>query len=272
MQQIQKVQQWLGSLEPGVEIGAFKNPIPGISPIYVDKFNLYAGEPCLADYQGEATSLPFHTHSLAYVATSHVLEHVANPVAALLEWYRVIRPGGFIYMVVPDRRFTWDRARKPTPVDHMLDDFRRGTTAVDATHIDDFVDNVDWRSYSPSTPLSEVPAAKEALRASYRHSVSTGTEINIHFHVFEPRNLADLIYRVPREIPHSVNWELVDLVERFPDENPIGLLAVIRVVKSLRERIAYRLSARPASILLPDARSFAGQFSAATGPASRSSH
>ncbi|HEY5551003.1 MAG TPA: methyltransferase domain-containing protein, partial [Opitutaceae bacterium] len=133
----------------GVEIGAFKTPIPGIRPVYVDRFANYAGEPTHADFYGDACELPFHDSSLRYVASSHVLEHVANPFAALAEWFRVLKHGGCIYMVVPDRRRTFDHARPLTDVAHMLADFRNGTTQSDATHIDDFVHGVDWRTFSP---------------------------------------------------------------------------------------------------------------------------
>ena len=106
----EKVARWIGPGKIGVEIGAFKSPIPGLAPrpIYVDRFRDYAGARCLADYYGDATELPFRDNSLDYVVTSHVLEHVPNPVKALAEWYRVLRPGGIIYCLVPDRRYTWD--------------------------------------------------------------------------------------------------------------------------------------------------------------------
>ena len=122
---------------PGVEIGAFQTPIPSISPIYVDRFATYAGEPTLADYFGDACDLPFLDDSVQYVASSHVLEHVANPFAALKEWTRVLRHGGYIYMVVPDRRHTFDHRRPLTAPVHMLADFRGGVGQVDGTHIDD---------------------------------------------------------------------------------------------------------------------------------------
>ena len=85
---------------PGVEIGAFKTPIPGITPIQVDLLAEFAREPTLAEYMGSAIDLPFEDSSLNYVASSHVIEHVANPLAAFQEWYRVLRHGGVIYMVV----------------------------------------------------------------------------------------------------------------------------------------------------------------------------
>jgi ubiquinone/menaquinone biosynthesis C-methylase UbiE len=254
-----KASRWLR--EPGCEIGAFKTPIPGIAPVYVDKYAEYARERCLGDYFGEAIALPFRDNALNYVASSHVLEHVANPVGALREWKRVLRHGGIIYMVVPDRRYTWDRPRELTPVSHLLDDDLRGTTSVDATHIDEFVDGVDWSTYSPATAAAEVPAEKEKLKQVYHHAVSHASEINIHFHVFEPSNVLELIETLRTHPRYRFDWELVDSAERFPEDNPIGFLAVVRVRKPLGARIAgWRLGRQYAMernvILAPGARPF----------------
>lgn len=228
-----KVPRWIKPGAVGVEIGAWRSPVPGITPIYVDRYAEFGGEPCRADYEGDATALPFHDHSLDYVVTSHVLEHVANPIAALVEWCRVLRPGGIIYLLVPDRRLTWDRFRTPTPVDHLFDDFSRGTTAVDATHIDDFVRGVDWSTFSPDTPPSEVPKKQNELSALYHAAVAAREEVNIHFHVFEPGNVRELVARLaPR-----LHWERVDESEHFPASAPNGFLVVLRVRKTWRERL-----------------------------------
>ncbi len=252
-----KVARWIKPGSIGVEIGAWKSPVPGISPIYVDRYAEFGGEPCRADYHGDATALPFHDHSLDYVVTSHVLEHVANPIAALTEWCRVLRPGGIIYLLVPDRRLTWDRFRAPTPVEHLFEDFARGTTAVDATHIDDFARGVDWTTFSPSTPPVEVAKKQAELSALYHAAVAAGEEINIHFHVFEPANLRELIARLqPR-----LHWELVDEAENFPASAPNGFLVILRVRKTWGERLqaAWRRLTRGTSVqsaLLPTARPF----------------
>jgi SAM-dependent methyltransferase len=259
MNHLEKARQWLK--DPGVEIGAFKTPIPGIKPVYVDKFAEFAHEKCLADYYGEATALPFRNNSLNYVASSHVLEHVANPVLALEEWCRVLRPGGVIYVVVPDKRYTWDRYRATTPVGHMLEDYEQKTTAVDPTHIDDFVDNVDWTTFSPSTPPELVPAKKAEAKASYCNAVQHGLEINIHFHVFEPPSIVELVSALKQRYPRRFNWELVDRAEQFPADNPIGFLAVIKVHKTWRDagrawlsRGRYRKD--PRAIMSENARAF----------------
>jgi len=249
----EKIARWIGSGKIGIEIGAFKSPVPGLTPkpIYIDRFRDYANERCFADYYGDATELPFYDNSLDYVVTSHVLEHVANPVKALAEWYRVLCPGGIIYCVVPDRRSTWDRARALTPVTHMLEDFARGTTVCDGTHIDDFVDGVDWSMWSPTTPAAEVPAKKDELKKTYHDAVDSGNEINIHFHVFEPSTLLELFETLRARFA----WQVVDQVEHFPADNPIGFLTVVRVEKTWCDRAAAWLNrSRPA--VIPTAKRF----------------
>ena len=42
--------------------------------------------------------------SYDFVAASHVLEHTANPLRALQEWKRVLRPGGALLVLVPRDR------------------------------------------------------------------------------------------------------------------------------------------------------------------------
>ncbi len=221
---------------PGIEIGAFKTPIPGIRPIYLDRFPNYAGEPTLADYYGDACELPFFDSSVPYVATSHVLEHVANPLLALSEWFRVTRHGGIIYMVIPDRRRIFDRLRPLTDPDHMLEDFRNRVTQADGTHIDDFVYGVDWAVFSPSTPAGQEKDARDRLASTYHASVRAGLEINIHFHTFESGSLVDLIGIGNREGVWNGKIKVLEVVEEFPDSNPIGFLIVAKVHKKLRAR------------------------------------
>jgi SAM-dependent methyltransferase len=40
--------------------------------------------------------------SLDYVYSSHCLEHLSEPIEALQRWIDVIKPGGYLYLVVPD--------------------------------------------------------------------------------------------------------------------------------------------------------------------------
>lgn len=228
----------------GVEIGAFRTPLPGISPVYLDRFAEYAGEPTGADYYGDATDIPFGDSSLDYVASSHVLEHVANPLAALREWYRVLRHQGIIYAVIPDRRKTFDHPRPLTSLAHLLQDYQRGTTQVDPGHIDEFVYGIDWSLFSPATPPEEVPAAQAALITGYRQAIRQGTEINIHFHTFEPASVAALFACATALGLPPGSLQVTALHESFPASNPNGILVIARVHKPVGARVRATLLPR----------------------------
>jgi len=220
------VQRYLKGV--GTEIGAFTSPVPGIQPIYVDKFVEFAGERCLGDYFGDAVDLPFVDRSLDYVVASHVLEHCANPIKALGEWFRVLKPGGIAYVVVPDKRYTWDRNRNETPLSHMIDDFESGVTDCDDTHIDDFIYGVEWSEIQPDCKASETESQRKAHSEHYKERVAKGEEINIHFHVFSPQNFRALATEASSAHRIPYRWEIEILEERFPEDCPHGILAVLR--------------------------------------------
>lgn len=75
------------------------------------------------DFLAGADRLPLPAGALDFVATSHVLEHVRNPVRALAEWARAVKPGGHVFIRLPDMRSGNDRHRTPSTPQQVLDDF-----------------------------------------------------------------------------------------------------------------------------------------------------
>lgn len=53
--------------------------------------------------QGRGEALPYADSSFDFVNASEVIEHVQDPVQVLQETYRVLVPGGSVYMSVPNR-------------------------------------------------------------------------------------------------------------------------------------------------------------------------
>ena len=51
--------------------------------------------------QGDVRAMPFGDGEFDLVNCLHVLEHVPEPEAALREMWRVVKPGGYLYVVVP---------------------------------------------------------------------------------------------------------------------------------------------------------------------------
>lgn len=52
--------------------------------------------------------------SFDFVYSSHVLEHVASPERALANWWRVLCPGGFLILYLPERDLYEKRTRLPS--------------------------------------------------------------------------------------------------------------------------------------------------------------
>ena len=58
----------------------------------------------------EATDLSvIGSETYDFVLSCHSLEHIANPIKAILEWKRVTRNGGYILFVLPHKDRTFDR-------------------------------------------------------------------------------------------------------------------------------------------------------------------
>lgn len=70
-----------------------------------------------------------------FLLSCHNLEHIANPLKAVNEWKRVVKKGGVILLVLPDKRFTFDKKRPYTTFNHILEDYKNNTAENDLTHI-----------------------------------------------------------------------------------------------------------------------------------------
>lgn len=79
------------------------------------------------------------TDQYDFILSSHSLEHVANPIKALKEWLRVLKPGGAIILVVPDKFHTFDHKRPYTTFEHLIDDYRNNVGEDDLTHLEEIL-------------------------------------------------------------------------------------------------------------------------------------
>jgi len=111
-----------------------------------------------------------------FVLSSNNLEHIANPLKAMAEWVRVLRPGGHLLLVLPRKESNFDCRRSITPFRHLLDDFGQDTTEHDLTHLEEIVAQHDY-ALTPDTPNAE------ALRARGRANFENRC---LHHHVYDP--------------------------------------------------------------------------------------
>ena len=61
----------------------------------------------------------FADASYDFFIFTHVIEHLVNPIRALEEIMRVLKPGGKLAIAAPDKDFTFDRERPLSPFDRL---------------------------------------------------------------------------------------------------------------------------------------------------------
>ncbi|MBW2939522.1 methyltransferase domain-containing protein [Zhongshania aquimaris] len=73
-----------------------------------------ANEPPLVSVKSDSVDTVFSAHSL---------EHSSNPIAALIDYIRVLRSGGIVYTIIPNKKYTYDRKRETTHVDVLIEKY-----------------------------------------------------------------------------------------------------------------------------------------------------
>jgi SAM-dependent methyltransferase len=167
-----------------------------------ESFRFSPRRPPGRQYVAEATRLEaIADASYDFLLSSHMIEHTANPLKALGEWIRVVKPGGLFAIIVPHREGTFDHRRPVTPLSHLIADFEAGVDETDLTHLDKILALHDL-SLDPGSENPEAFAARSRRNAENRC---------LHQHVFDTRSAVDMIAHVGLEIwfvqalaPHDI--------------------------------------------------------------------
>jgi len=215
----------------GIEIGALHNPLevpPTARVHYVDHLpveELRRHYPELDDLPlvdvdviGSAENLSgLRDASVDFVIANHLLEHLEDPLAGLLEFQRVLKPAGIIYLALPDQRLTFDRDRELTSLDHLLREHCDGSAKANRwSHYLDWSRNVDKMG-----SRSEAHAA-DLMRRRY----------SIHFHVWRPDSFLEFFYSAR----HLLGLDL-QVLEFAPPETPDDVEFIIVLGKATRDDV-----------------------------------
>ena len=124
--------------------------------------------------RAEAELVPAAGYEISFLSVQGLDRR--NPLRAMAEWVRVLRPGGHLLLVLPRKESNFDRRRPITPFRHLLVDHEQGTTEHDLTHLEEIVALHDYRM-TPDT------ASAEALRARGMENFENRC---LHHHVYDP--------------------------------------------------------------------------------------
>jgi SAM-dependent methyltransferase len=187
----------------GIEIGALDFPLRlphGARVRYVDHLDeaelrevhertLGEGRPLVVpDVVDDGARLgSFTDASLDFVVANHMLEHVEDPISALEHQLRVLKPGGVLYLTLPDARESFDAPRARTTPEHLLRDHREGPHVSRREHYEECARYIEGhRGEILTERVSEMEAE----------------ELHPHFHVWEPVTFAGFLAAL--DLPFSL--------------------------------------------------------------------
>ena len=133
-------------------------------------------------------------NSVDFVASSHVLEHLPNPGVAIEEWIRVVKPGGIVFFIVPDMRYTFDKKRKLTPVEELFKKYKSKTDKVPHEAYEEFV----------TLTYEDTKYSKESIDDMYKD------QDNIHVHTFTEESLIEFCDGLSKMFNFTITKHLRD--------------------------------------------------------------
>jgi len=192
----------------GIEIGALHSPLevpPNAKVNYVDRLpvaELRKQYPELAEYElvevniiDDGETLPsIAEDSVDFVIANHMIEHCQNPIGTIEHHLRVLKPGGILYMAVPDKRYTFDRDRPVTPLEHLIRDYTQGAECSKYSHFD------EWTRIVNHVPEDKADAYIQRLMEM---------NYSIHFHVWTQMEFLELLLYCRNQLSFKFDIELV---------------------------------------------------------------
>ncbi len=136
-----------------------------------------------------------------FIYASHVLEHSSNPLRSLQDWVRVVRHGGVIYFVLPNKDKTYDRLRNTTPLKFLNEKFEGDDWAVSLDEV------VLMVKQTTGLPEYEV---RESEFENLCNKITSHPDGTHHYSIFDPRSSLELVELVVSLFDlRLVNFQLI---------------------------------------------------------------
>lgn len=142
-------------------------------------------------YISEATNLKqIKSETYDFILSSHVLEHIANPLSALYEWIRVLKEEGVLVLILPHKEGTFDHKRNVTNLSHLIKDYEKETKENDLSHLPEILGLHD---------LKKDPGVEDAGTFKKR---SENNFVNrcLHHHVFITSLVVGIVHHLNLQI------------------------------------------------------------------------
>ncbi len=144
------------------------------------------------------------------IISSHLIEHIANPINFLNSLTKLLKPGGHIISFIPNKVAFWDKVRDTTTMSHLIQDFENNVTECDKTHTQENLNildhpyklNPNHPDIAPNTTYEYMCNMNENYRIMHHHCFDLQLVQQLHEHCgfntvycFNPKyDILQLIY------------------------------------------------------------------------------
>lgn len=154
-----------------------------------------------------------------YIISSHVLEHIPDFIQFFISAERILRPGGRIVKLLPDKRYTFDVLRRDSTIDDIELAHQQKLRHPSMAMLEDWILHLDtgvtptniWDGSRVPTPDRSEDEARKAIAATPPETA------DLHCFTFTPTNFRTLIDHVIAQ--YTPNLEVAHIGETRPYTN-----------------------------------------------------
>jgi SAM-dependent methyltransferase len=128
---------------------------------------------------GNADKVPAEPGSLDFIFSSHVVEHLADPLGHLAYWCSLLRPGGVVAAVIPDKGGCKDYVFQLSTMEELDTEHQRNAMVPTLAHYE------RWAKF-------------RAPKSNPADILASGRSIHVHF--YTPESMADILERTHRKL------------------------------------------------------------------------
>ncbi|MFY7731665.1 MAG: methyltransferase domain-containing protein [Flavobacterium sp.] len=133
-----------------------------------------------------------------FIFSSHCLEHIANPIKALNEWLRIIKTGGHVILILPERTQCFDHKREISKFSTLISQYEKNVGEDDLSTLPEILKNHDLAMDPPAGDLGSFT----------RRSLDNYNNRCLHHYVYSPELLMEICTYLGCEFIYTVTHGL----------------------------------------------------------------
>jgi SAM-dependent methyltransferase len=149
---------------------------------HADEYNYYDGKKGKLMINDAVNISLVQNECYDFIFSSHSLEHIANPLKAINEWLRIVKNGGYVIIIVPEKSCCFDHKRSYSKFSTLLSQYEKNVSEDDLSTLPEILLHHD---------LSLDPAAGD-LENFTKRSLDNFNNRCLHHYVYNDELLMEI--------------------------------------------------------------------------------